>query len=165
MPQSRLGPLVTHHILAIPGLRICLLNSVNCECLAKVWNPKKQVSWLLPASTSFSNSLPCFLHFVYCRQILASCTVLQCKGCPATPTTSWATPWTNTLLSHHFFQRRYKDCCLTPFWPNLYSADIAGEQQHLEGRGRKLPELRRNPTTNTQPWNERPDCRWPSNLF
>ena len=46
--------------------------------------------------------------------------------------------------------------------PYLYApliADIAGEQQHLEDGGRELPKLRRNPTTNTDPWHEQwSDC-------
>ena len=46
-----------------------------------------------------------------------------------------------------------------PIFANMFIADIAGEQQHLEDGGRELPKLRRNPTTNTDPWHEQwSDC-------
>ena len=49
-----------------------------------------------------------------------------------------------------------------PIFANMFIADIAGEQQHLEDGRWQLPKLRRNPTTNAYPWHEQwSDCwRW-----
>ena len=46
-----------------------------------------------------------------------------------------------------------------PIFANMFIADIAGEQQHLEDGRWQLPKLRRNPTTNAYPWHEQwSDC-------